>query len=102
MALKDRKFLEARLATTTKNMRVHQMLGSRETFTIEQTGSDRYPWRLNRVTMVDGAQRNVHSMTSNVNYHGLCAAIDALYELSWNHDCNPLEWPETKMVEATD
>lgn len=98
MALKDRKFLEARLATTTNNLRKHKMgLNARDSLVIEQTGSDRYPWRLVRVTMTDGLPTYPHSMTSNVTYHGLCAAIDALYELSWKSG-NPLEWEKTRMV----
>lgn len=77
-------FVAKRLETTTKNLRVAGVLSANESILFESTGSDKFPYRL-YVLAIDenGSRHQVGSLTSNVTWQGLVAAVDATYETSW-------------------
>lgn len=77
-------FVSKRLETTTKNLRMSGILRHDESLVVDSTGSDRLPHRLYVQTEYENGARSLSaSMSSNVDWKGLNAAVDALYEISW-------------------
>lgn len=78
-----RQFVDARLVTTTTNLRRVGALEPNQSVIYDQTGSDKYPWQLAVDTVsADGARRR-HLLTDACTWKSLCTAVDAIYELSW-------------------
>lgn len=83
MARITRQFVEARLVTTTVNLRDNGTLQANQSVIVDQTGSDRFPWQLAVDTVgADGGRRR-HLLTDSTTWKAACSAVDALYELSW-------------------
>lgn len=83
-----KKFVTARLVTTTNNWRRAGVLTLHQSITFDQTGSDKYPWRLVVLAIEDDGRRVVSNLTGATTWAGLNAAVDGLYELSWMPDLN--------------